>query len=510
MPNNAELNSRDIFTPDVLDCIANLSSDEVFTPPKLVDQVLDLLPPEIWHNKEATFLDPACKSGVWLREITKRLINGLADEIPDLQERIDHILHHQVFGIAITELTSLLSRRSLYCSKYPNGKYSISRFDDVSGNIWFKNLDHRWKNGKCELCGASQAEYDRSGDRNNYAYGFIHCKPEYWEEVFGVKFDVIIGNPPYQLDTGGGAVTRQAKPIYQLFVEQAIRLKSKYVIMITPSRWLSGGMGLDDYRQKMLNSRHIKYMTDFSMSSQCFPGVDIAGGVSYFAWDRDYNGMCNYTYVDGDKRQTQLRDLGENSVFVRDNFALQIIRQVQSHHEESITSMMSSLGPFGISSAERGVKTHTPDSYVLMSSAGKSYVSKSLVPTGNDYIDKWKVVIGKATSAGAATADKNGQRKVLATLDLLGPDSVCTFSYFLGGAFGSKDEAENCRSYYATKFVRFLLLQCLSSINLSRDKFQFVPIQDFSKPWTDEELYAKYNLSSDEINYIESSIKEMT
>lgn len=509
MPNNAELNSKDIFTPDVLDCIANLSSDEVFTPPKLVNKVLDLLPPEIWHNKEATFLDPACKSGVWLREITKRLISGLADEIPDLQERIDHVLHKQVFGIAITELTSLLSRRSLYCSKYPNGKYSISSFDDVSGNIWFKNLDHRWKNGKCELCGASQAEYDRSEDKNSYAYGFIHCRPEYWEEVFGVKFDVIIGNPPYQLDTGGGAITRQAKPIYQLFVEQAMRLRSRYVIMITPSRWLSGGMGLDDYRQKMLNSRHIKHMTDFSMSSQCFPGVDIAGGVSYFMWDRDYNGACNYTYVDGDKTQTQLRDLGENSVFVRDNFALQIIRQVRSRHEESIASIMSSLGPFGISSAERGVKTHTPDSYVLMSSAGKSYIAKSLVPTGNDYIDKWKVVIGKATSAGAATADKNGQRKVLATLDLLEPDSVCTFSYFLGGAFDSKDEAENCRSYYATKFVRFLLLQCLSSINLSRDKFQFVPIQDFSKPWIDKELYAKYNLSNEEINYIESAIKEM-
>ena len=174
MPNDAGLNSKSLFTPDVLDCIANLSSDEVFTPPKLVNQVLDLLPSEIWRNKNATFLDPACKSGVWLREITKRLINGLANEIPDLQERIDHILHKQVFGIAITELTSLLSRRSLYCSKYPNGKYSISNFDDVSGNIWFKNIEHQWKNGKCELCGASRAEYDRSKDKNNYAYGFIH------------------------------------------------------------------------------------------------------------------------------------------------------------------------------------------------------------------------------------------------------------------------------------------------------------------------------------------------
>ena len=509
MPNDAGLNSKSLFTPDVLDCIANLSSDEVFTPPKLVNQVLDLLPSEIWRNKNATFLDPACKSGVWLREITKRLINGLADEIPDLQERIDHILHKQVFGIAITELTSLLSRRSLYCSKYPNGKYSISHFDDVSGNIWFKNLSHRWKNGKCELCSASQSEYDRSKDKNNYAYGFIHCKSEYWEEVFEVKFDVIIGNPPYQLDTGGGAATKQARPIYQLFVQQAIRLRSRYVIMITPSRWLSGGMGLDEYRQMMLSNGHIKCMTDFSMSSQCFPGVDIAGGVSYFVWDRDYHGMCNYTYIDGDKNQTELRDLGENDVFVRDNFAIKIIRKVQALHEKSIMTIMSSLGPFGISSAERGVSNASPSTYTLMSSAGKSYIDAQQITTGVNYIDKWKVIIGKATSAGAATADKNGQRKVLATLDLLGPDSVCTFSYFIGGAFNGKNEAENCRSYYATKFARFLLLQCLSSINLSKDKFRFVPVQDFSKPWTDNELYIKYNLSNDEIDYIESMIKKM-
>lgn len=490
--------------PDVLSCLANLSSDEVFTPPSVVNQMLDMLPQELFCNPDTTFLDPGTKSGVFLREIAKRLIAGLENQIPDLDERVDHIFKKQLFGIATTQLTSLLARRSLYCSKYPNSNFSVVKFDDPEGNIRFKRIAHRWQDGKCVYCGANRSEYDRDDDLENYSYEFIHTNA--LERIFNMRFDVIISNPPYQLSTGQGQ--SQASPLYHNFILQAMKLNPRYISMIIPSRWFSGGMGLDAFRAQILSDERMSKIVDYSLSTDCFPGVDIAGGVNYFLWDREHKGDCEYTYIDNGESITLQRKLNEYDVFVRNNSAIELVRKVKRFNEESISSIMSSLGPFGLGTSERGVAVDYGNSYELRSSAGNSYISKSKVNSGSQYIDKWKVIIGKATSAGAATANKkDGMRKVIATLDILRPNSVCTFSYFIGGAFDDYQMAVNCRDYYATRFVRFLLLQCLSSINISKDKFLFVPLQDFSEKWDDEKIYKKYKLTKKEIELIESTIK---
>lgn len=516
--------------PDVLSCIANLSNDEVFTPPEVVNRMLDLLPQELFADPNTTFLDPATKTGVFLREIAKRCLeaqlpgykersleiskkkslNIPLDEYDiafqkQLQERIDHIFHKQLYAIGITELTSLLARRSVYCSKYPNGPYSITHFDNAEGNIRFRRTEHTWENGKCVFCGANQKQYDRDVSLETHAYEFIHTVMP--EEIFKMQFDVIIGNPPYQLSTGGASA--QATPLYDKFVEQAKKLNPRYLTMIIPSRWFAGGMGLDSFRASMLNERKIRYITDYPNAKDCFSGVSLGGGVCYFLWDREYNGECEFTNINNGKITTLIRKLDEFPVFVRYNEAISIIHKVKTNEKDSIASITSSLSPYGIGSAERGNLYKNDNDVVLYSSKGKGYYPKSLVKQGKEYLSKYHIMISKVTSEHAGEPSKEGNFKVISKMQILNPDEVCTFSYFLVGNFDTKNQASNCIKYLSTKFVRFLLLQAISSINISKDKFRFVPLQDFSKPWTDEELYKKYNLTHEEIDFIESMIKPM-
>lgn len=496
-----------VYNPDVLTCLANLSNDEVFTPPDVANRMLDMLPQELFENPDTTFPDPACKSGVFLREIAKRLIKGLAPQIPDLQERVDHVFRHQLYGIAITEMTSLLSRRSLYCSKYPNSAFSVTRFDDPQGNVRFRHGTHSWKNGKCVWCGASQKEYQRDKALETHAYEFIHGMQV--EEVFKMKFDVIISNPPYQLETGGAG--KQAKPIYNLFVEQSKKLNPRYLVMIIPSRWFAGGMGLDEFRNAMISDHHITHMVDFANAKDCFPQNSISGGVCYFLRERDNEQNCVFTNVNGANRNTATRDLSEFPVIVRYNEAVNIIHKVLTKNEEKLSSISSALMPYGLNTNFRGTKEKTSnENLTLYSSNDVTYIRPSDVTKGQDTIYAYKVLISKTGAEHAGEPGKDGMFRVVpSTLRVLCPGEVCTHSYFTIGKFDNRSEAENIISYLKTRFVRFLILQAMSSINISKLVFPFVPIQDFSKPWTDEELYAKYGLTDDEIAFIESMIKPM-
>ncbi|MGN1120014.1 MAG: Eco57I restriction-modification methylase domain-containing protein, partial [Oscillospiraceae bacterium] len=325
----AELN----YNPDVLTCLANLSNDEVFTPPSVANAMLDLLPQELFSNPNTRFLDPACKSGVFLREIAKRLLVGLEDKIPDLNERVEHIFREQLYGIAITELTSMISRRSVYCSKYANCEYSIVRFPNPEGNIRYKLISHRWQDGKCVFCGAAQSQYDRGDELESHAYELIHTVNP--EEIFNMKFDVVIGNPPYQLNMGNKSGNKsKASAIYHNFISKAILLSPRYLVMITPSRWMTRTTeGIPEaWVDKMLSENHFITMHDFLDASECFPGVEIKGGVNFFLWSKEYTGKCKYYLHLSDKKtvmsQYDYLDSKHAGIVIRDIQALSIIDKI--------------------------------------------------------------------------------------------------------------------------------------------------------------------------------------
>lgn len=504
-----------VYNPDVLSCLANLSNDEVFTPPEIVNQMLDMLPQELFKNPDTTFLDPACKTGVFLREIAKRLIKGLEPQFPDLQERIDHIFHKQLFGIAITELTSLLSRRGIYCSKYPNTDFSVSKFDTAEGNIRFKRIPHTWVNGKCIYCGANKEQYDRGDELETHAYEFIHKKDA--KEILNMKFDVIISNPPYQLSDGGGTGS-SAMPIYPHFVQQAKKLKPRYLSMIIPSRWFSGGRALDEFRDEMLHDTSLRELHDFPDAADCFPGVEIKGGVCYFLWDRDNKGNCRVSSHDGKNIVSSVnRPLLEDGMdtFIRNNEMISILKKVQSFSEKSFAELVSANDPFGydirVSDSYKRVKPSfslTPTNnavkffYNGWRKDGVGYVERASIRKGHDLIDQHKILVAKAWGTGNIQTDWINPFLVEAP-------SVCTETYLVIGPFSSELEAKNVIGYTQTKFFHIMVSIMKITQNTMQKAYTCVPMQDFSKSWTDEELYAKYGLTQEEIDFIESMIRPM-
>ena len=489
--------------PDILTCIANLSSDEVFTPPELVDKILDIFPEEAWRNSSLKWLDPACKTGIFLRQIAKRLMEGLRDEFPDEEVRRQHIFKNMLYGIAITDLTALISRRSLYTSKNASGSKSIAKFDDENGNISYDNRPHIYKNGACIHCGNKEGgELDRDENQERHAYNFIHLKPE---EIKNMKFDIIVGNPPYQLGDGGNGAS--ATPIYHYFIRQAKALKPRYMAFIVPSRWFAGGKGLDDFRDEMLHDKHIKAIYDYPDANDCFPGVEIKGGVNYFIWDRSHNGPCKITtIVNNEELPSAIRYLDEYDTFIRWNTAIPILRKVQDRHEETLDKKVSSRKPFGLATNfDNFDNINNPDKYKIYANQKNGYVLKTRVSKGRDLIGKFKVLMPKATQGSGVYPNL-----ILSAPIVADPGSVCTETYIVVNAYNSEEEASNFTKYIKTRFFRFLVSLKKVTQDSTAKVYAFVPDLPMDRIWSDEKLYERYGITDEECQFIESMIKEMT
>lgn len=520
--------------PDVLTCIANLSNDEVFTPPEFANRMLDTLAQawaadhggaNLWADRTVKFLDPCTKSGVFLREITSRLNKGLENKIPDLQARVDHILTKQVFGIAITHLTSLLARRSAYCSKHANGKHSIARsFKSGAGNIWFERLEHSWAGERCKYCGASQKTFDRGEDLESHAYTLIHTDYSRARvaELFGgdMQFDVVVGNPPYQLDDGGFGTS--AAPIYHLFVEQAKKLEPRYLSLVIPSRWFAGGKGLDEFRESMLADNRVRAIDDYLSAADVFPGVGLKGGICCFLWDRDNPGPCRVsTHFKDWPISTGSRPLLEKGVdvFIRFNEGLSILRKVVAVETGQATSLslpeskrfdrlVSSRKPFALDTTFKGrAAKRGPGDLLVYQNGGTGYTPRSSITIGTNLIDKWKVYVGRA-APGTGNRDTY-PHKIISTPFVGQPESVCSETYLCIGPFESKSEAESVLSYLSCRLTRLLILLHKPSQDTTRKVYTFVPAQDWARQWTDAELYAKYGITDEEVAFIEKIVRPM-
>lgn len=518
-----------LYNPDVLSCLANLSNDEVFTPPEVVNRMLDMLPQKLFESEDTTFLDPCCKTGVFLREIAKRLLKNqmpgyeeAVEEINakkrndeklspeekhfmnELQKTVDHIFHKQLYGIAITEMTSLLSRRSVYCTKHPDGEYSISKFDRADGNIRFKKIQHTWVDGKCKYCGASESQYDRDDALETHAYEWIHT--ENLEGIFNMKFDVIISNPPYQLSDGGNG--KSAKPIYQLFVEKAKKLKPRYLSMIIPSRWFAGGKGLDDFRADMLNDKSVRKLVDYENFKDVFPGVDLAGGACYFLWDRDNQGRCDVVNQSTENASVATRYLNEFETFVRQNKAVPIVRKVIKQSEHFLNERISSRKPFDLPTNYEPTSSGIPCHFIQK--IGLQFASPSDVDNTLGYLNKWKFLIPKSPIAGQTDFSKPVGFYYDGNTRIAKPGECCTESWLVAGAFDTKAETLNFKSYIFTKTVRFLLLQTVVSQDVTKKNYCFVPdMESYDQIYTDDMLREMWGITDKEWEYIASRIGEI-
>ncbi|MCY4170983.1 MAG: Eco57I restriction-modification methylase domain-containing protein [Bacteroidetes bacterium] len=500
--------------PDILDCLANLSSDEVFTPPWLAQAMLDHLPDQVWKDPSLKWLDPCTKSGIFLREAARRLMIGLESKIPDFSERRDHIYRNMLYGIAITELTSLISRRTVYeCKDASLDAHSIVTFDDHEGNIRFPEVDLKVVSGKSFEPIDRRASERVAVGRESHMYPFLYMD---LSKIFGeenMHFDVIMGNPPYQMQDGGGS-GKSAVPIYNKFVEKAKECEPDFLTFVIPARWYSGGRGLDGFRQRMLSDEKISILVDYPNAEDVFPNVDIAGGICIFLRDKFHHEQVCLIIPNGEMDQAKCRRLNEYDVFVRDSQDIKVINKVETRVQELEWTYMSEIvhgsNFYGIRPHELpstvSDTSQSDDSVLLVTKDGDKYIPRSDLDKNSETLHLWKVIISKTNPHGGR-ADKSGLRPVISKPRVISPNSACTETYLVIDCFSSDAPAGRLLDYVKTKFFRFLLSLRTPTHNISQKCFEFVPALPLDRNWNDEILYEFFDLTDEDIAHIESKIK---
>lgn len=467
-------------------CFLNeqFDSQEVLEEPRLVDQ--GQVTEDIFLNPEARILEMNSKSGLYPLYMAYSLyamkLPGPEDKLPleQTQALWQETVEQQIFVLCKTRMAESITRRTL-----------VGYQDWTVNTTYIPHLLERMENDPQRLAKKLQ-------------------RTDTWgKEGQPMKFDAIVGNPPYQLETSGDS--RQAVPIYDLFVNTAKLVEPHYLSMIMPSRWFAGGMGLDDFRNDMMHDHRIVKLVDYTNAKECFPQISISGGICYFLWDSKYDGMCNFISIRNGDVHSSNRALDEFPILVRYNEAISILHKIAAKKESRFDEIVSPLMPYGLPTNYRGkMEKDRADDLALYASDGVTYIHRDEVNKGTNSVDKYKILISKTGAEHAGEPGKDGMFKVLtSSMRIINPGEVCTHSYFVIGAYDDYSHAENTLLYLKTKFVRALILLALTSINLSKLVFPFVPMQDFSKTWTDEELYKKYELTEDEIAFVESTIRVM-
>jgi hypothetical protein len=486
---------------------------EVFTNEREVKAMLALIP--LKDSAYARFLEPSCGNGNFLIEILRQKLRCI-DKTNEECLFSALLCLASIYGIDICpenveeSRTRLLLEMTTFISERQTAATERNSFLLIVGAILNTNIvvgDPLNAASKISFCRYEEKDGSLFGTPFLLSDMFALPQKSFFQSEAPFNFDVIIGNPPYQMRDGAHSVS--AVPLYHKFVDLALSLNPTYISFIIPARWYAGGKGLAAFRQKMLSLRKISHLVDFPNGKDCFPSTSIGGGVCYFLYDKTHNGPCMVTNNIGDSSHTLLRSLDEYPTFIRNNKAMTIIRKVMNNNKP-MSAMVSPRNPFDFETKMRGEPHPFPNSIRIHSTAGVSFIKDKLLIKARDVAERYKVMISRATTEHAGEPSKDGKYKVLSITKTLGPREICTDSYITIGSFERKEEADNLLAFLRTKMARFLILQSLTSINITSPIFALVPVLDFSQKWNDEMLYSFFSLTSSEIDEVENKIKEIT